>query len=918
MRKRVGDIEMKRFGAVLIIVLTAAGSARAALTELTGAVDVKVGNYYGGPACVLTTSGGVKCWGSGALGDGVDSHSRDFAGDVIGLTSGVSAIAVGAGRQSCAAMAAGGVKCWGANDSGQLGDGTTTGRSLPVDVVGLSGNVVAIAGGTAHTCAVLSTGGVKCWGSNDSGQLGIGTLGGSYPTPQDVVGLAGAVTGIAAAEEHTCAIVSGAGVQCWGANEAGQLGDGTTTTRPAPVTALGLPSGIASVAAGGTMTYSTPYYFSCAVTTSGATKCWGDNEQGQLGDGTYTDHLTAFDVLGLTSGVATVAAGAQQSAGTYNSSGMADACALTTAGGVKCWGGTNPKTPTDVSGLTSGAAAISVGEFNCAVIVEGRVRCWRPGALGYPPTAVMTGTGPQLVTVESYGPVPVGDTRSVIATGTASGISVTFTSLTPSICSVSASTSLGPSPFRVNGTQYVASVTGLASGACTLEAHQAGNAYYEPAAPVAFQFRVGDPLAQTITFGPVPTVPVNGVGWVSATASSGLPVTFHSNTPSVCSVSGNVVNGVSLGNCTIAATQAGDVYYAATENTQTFPVTANSGTHSLIVTWRGNGTVTSSPAGIDCGNVCAGNFSGSVTLTATPGAGALFAGWSGACSGSGTCTLPMTADVTVGAAFAIDSPIPRLGNLSTRGITSNADPMIAGFIIGGSAPKTIVVTGVGPSLNAFGIDNAISNPNLTLVRSSDGVAIAFNDNWGSASNASQLQASGFAPTHPLESAVMMTLAPGAYTAIVRGTGSEVGVGLAGVFEVDHPEVPLVNLSTRGLVATANNVMIGGFIIQGNNTQTVVVNVAGPSLANFGVANPLANPTLTIVRSSDNTTIATNDDWQTQANPADVAAIQASGFRPNHALEPAVILTLAPGAYTAIVQGSRGTIGTGLVGVFKVQ
>jgi hypothetical protein len=246
--------------------------------------------------------------------------------------------------------------------------------------------------------------------------------------------------------------------------------------------------------------------------------------------------------------------------------------------------------------------------------------------------------------------------------------------------------------------------------------------------------------------------------------------------------------------------------------------------------------------------------------------------------------------------------------------------MIAGFIVGGQASKTVVVNVAGPSLSNFGISNPLANPTLTLVRSSDNAIIASNDNWQSqaAGDVTAIQASGFAPANPLEPAIRMTLPPGAYTAIVQGVGGGTGVGLIGVFEENHPEVPIINISTRGQVLTGNDVMIAGFIIQGTNTQTVVVNVAGPSLSTAGITNPLANPTLQIVRSSDSATIATNDNWQTQTNPADATAIQNAGFQPANALEPAVILTLPPGAYTAIVQGAGGTTGVGLVGVFAVS
>ena len=263
---------------------------------------------------------------------------------------------------------------------------------------------------------------------------------------------------------------------------------------------------------------------------------------------------------------------------------------------------------------------------------------------------------------------------------------------------------------------------------------------------------------------------------------------------------------------------------------------------------------------------------------------------------------------------------PRLSNISTRGqVLTGDDVMIAGLVVGGPSSKTVVINVAGPSLAAAGISNPLSNPQITLVRSADNAIVASNDDWQnqSAANVSAIQQSGFAPGNLLEPAIIATLAPGNYTAVVSGVGGATGVGLVGVFEVDHPEVPLLNISTRGKVLTGSDVMIAGFIVQGSGPKNVVVSVAGPSLANFGISSPLGNPTLTLVRSSDNAVIAANDDWQNQ-DPTRVAAIQNAGVQPNHALEPALIATLAPGAYTAIVSGIGGVTGTALVGVFALQ
>ncbi|MBK9232333.1 MAG: hypothetical protein IPO15_16155 [Anaerolineae bacterium] len=147
--------------------------------------------------------------------------------------------AVNAGADhTCAVTADGGVKCWGVNDRGQLGDGTTEQRGAPVDVSGLMSGVVAVSAGRGHTCALTTAGGVKCWGSNEFGQLGDGT-GAAQLTPVDVVGLTAGVTAISAGGEHTCALTTAGGPKCWGNNIHGQLGDGTTEERLTRWTWLG-------------------------------------------------------------------------------------------------------------------------------------------------------------------------------------------------------------------------------------------------------------------------------------------------------------------------------------------------------------------------------------------------------------------------------------------------------------------------------------------------------------------------------------------------------------------------------------------------------------------------------------------------------------------------------------------------------
>jgi hypothetical protein len=196
--------------------------------------------------------------------------------DVTGLGADVSTVSTGF-RYSCAVMTTGAVKCWGDNVYGMLGDGTNTSSSLPVDVQGLASGVAEVSAGGYHVCALTLARGVKCWGENDAGQLGDGTTI-NRSTPVDVLGLATAVMMVRAGTEHTCAVTAVGAVKCWGYNFYGQLGDGSSQSSAVPVD---VPKAAGEVGSGG--------FHSCAVATAGGLSCWGSNSSGQLGDGTRTN-----------------------------------------------------------------------------------------------------------------------------------------------------------------------------------------------------------------------------------------------------------------------------------------------------------------------------------------------------------------------------------------------------------------------------------------------------------------------------------------------------------------------------------------------------------------------------------------------------------------------------------------------------
>jgi len=430
---------------------------------LSGVVAVHAGGYH---TCALLNDNSVRCWGwnaFGELGDGTtQSTNTGTPTTPLNLGGGVSVLALGA-QHSCA-LVAGTVKCWGYNHDGELGDGSTTDRHSPVAVVGLSTSVSALSAGLLHSCAIDGSA-VRCWGYNSNGQLGNNTTDstGAGP-PVTVVGLTSA-TSLAAGGYHACAIAAG-GAQCWGYNQLGQLGNGTLTESHVPVSVIGMSAGVTALTAGGelscaqinvagqsqtrcwgdnvdgelglgdqilvsnpspviglpgvatTLTTSAVAFHSCAIVGGGAW-CWGDNTDGQLGDGTNIDRSSAVAVEGLNSGVSAIVGGGYHTCAAVNGSAM-------------CWGlntngqlgnASNTNTTEPVIAVPTGVTAVAAGAFHSCAIVDSAVMCWGQNGFGELGDGTTTDRNTPVAVEGLAGPVVaisagVGHTCATISNGT--------------------------------------------------------------------------------------------------------------------------------------------------------------------------------------------------------------------------------------------------------------------------------------------------------------------------------------------------------------------------------------------------------------------------------------------------------------------------------------------------------------------
>jgi alpha-tubulin suppressor-like RCC1 family protein len=359
------------------------------VTKITNAVQVSVGESH---ACCLLRTGYVMCWGGGMFGQ-LGNNNTVIQNTPVNVVEISNAVHVSCGdTHSCAVLSTGGIMCWGRGDSGQLGNGMMSStQSVPVAVSGIT-NGAQVAAGAYHTCAVLRTGAVSCWGQSSSGELGAAGLPSQQRTPFTVPGVSNAVQ-VSTGTQHTCALLTTGSIGCWGAGGSGQLGHGSApATQTTPVNVTGITNAL-QVTAGD--------LYTCAVLTSGSAMCWGGGASGQLG--------TSYTLVSVSVPIAVMLPSANyvDAPGPVMnmSSGFAaeSMCAITFDGRLKCWGyggsgmlgtgttvfaGTGANTMGNFlmsSNLGTGRSVRQVSSSNihaCAVLDNGNLKCWGSNTVG--------------------------------------------------------------------------------------------------------------------------------------------------------------------------------------------------------------------------------------------------------------------------------------------------------------------------------------------------------------------------------------------------------------------------------------------------------------------------------------------------------------------------------------------------------
>ena len=514
--------------------------------------------------------------------------------------------------------------------------------------------------------------------------------------------------------------------------------------------------------------------------------------------------------------------------------------------------------------------------------------------------------------------LPAAQTVSLATPATLSiGVPVSLTATSTSNAVITYSVVSG------NATLTGSTLTALDVNPVTIKATQAGTNNYQAASatvtltatPIKPAITVQPSSAVTVNQGSSATLSVTATGtaptyqwYLGSTAITGatLPTYTITSATSVSAGSYSCVVSNSLGSVTSTA----EVVSVIITPTVTSNPTSQLVRSGAPVTFTVSATGTSPTYQWNFnGTAIAGATSASYTLTASSGN-----------AGSYTCTITNAAGSVTTSAATLTLNTTHLANLSSRAVVGVSN-LSVGFVSTGSAAKSILLRGDGPSLANYGVTGVLAAPALTLYNSA-GTSLATNSAWGGSSTLSttftQVGAFPFTATSS-DTAVLQSLTSGTYSAIVTGANSSTGAALVEIYDADPTGATsrLVNLSARGMVGTGSSIMTGGFVISGNTTETVLIRAVGPTLAMYNVTGALAQPSLTVYDSTGKS-VASNTVWG-GGSTLSTAMTQVGAFAlPSTSADSAVLVTLPAGAYTVQVSGVNGTTGNALVEIYEVS
>jgi alpha-tubulin suppressor-like RCC1 family protein len=683
---------------------------------------------------------------------------------------------IGAGfSYSCAVMATGAVKCWGWNEFGQLGNPEAASSVPgPVDVQGLQGRAIAVDGGFQLACALLDSGGVQCWGGSGPGGVGDGT-GLVRPTPVEVLPASAGVRKISVGDDAACALLATGGVKCWGANNLGQLGDGTFEMRLAPVDVPNLSAIDISMGAG----------VACAVTTARTVKCWGFD---------FATRVPSSPVPQEISGTARAAAVAVSGSGGCAlfedrvvrcwgagsavpipvpgldtdiitlSASPGHACALNSRRGLQCWGSNDQgqlggvcctAEPVRPPGLTSGVMRIATGmSHTCVVMIDDTVRCFGSNSNGQ--LGLGVGAPDRQAT-----PMPVG----LFASQTVLLDLPPIANLNEGTLAIRASASSGL-PVRLLGASDSPCVPAGASlevslvriGLCSVIVDQPGDAQTLPARAVVGIVRIVGSAPGALAR----PVNLSARGYVGTGDDALIAGFVVGGDPRFTKQVVVVATGPSLGAAGVPD---------ALSNPRLTVFRADGSLAASNDDWQSQSRFGGTPTILEQIGLAPGDTRDAAVLVTLRADAAYTAVVQGVARAAGAAVIGV---------YEIDVAQAPLANVSARGRVTAGAPLIAGFVVDGTQPRTIAITGAGPSLAAAGVTDALANPTLTLLRASDQSVIASNDDWMTG-DATSLVSLGLAPGDPRESGIVVTLPPGAYTAMLGSANQGAGIGVIGVY-----------------------------------------------------------------------------------------------------------------------------------------